>query len=150
MTPSVEATITMTADINNLPKFREFIQKQGERAGLSDDTLFDLSLVVDEACTNVITHGYEGRSAGEIALTLQIFADQARITITDHGRAFDPDKSLEPDINARWQDRRIGGLGWHLINEMTDEANYHSDPGQGNRLVLVKMINQDALERRGK
>lgn len=140
MSPSIEETITMNADIANLAKLREFIKKQGERAGISDDILFNLSLAVDEACTNIIKYGYEGLVSGEITVTLKLFTDHAVITILDHGRAFDPDKAPDPDINAPWQERKIGGLGWHLIKEITDDATYHSDPQQGNRLVLVKKI----------
>jgi anti-sigma regulatory factor (Ser/Thr protein kinase) len=141
MKPVIEQTISINADIENLSKVREFIKKHGGRAGISDDILFDLALVVDEACTNIIDHGYEGVLSGKITVIINIFTDQVEITILDDGRAFDPDEAPEPDINAPWQERRIGGLGWHLIKEMTDDAAYHSDPQKGNRLVLIKMIN---------
>jgi serine/threonine-protein kinase RsbW len=136
----IEQTISIHADIENLSKVRGFIKKQGAHAGIPDDILFDLALVVDEACANIIDHGYEGFTSGEISVILNIYTDHIKITILDFGRAFDSAKAPEPDINAPWQEREEGGLGWYLIKEMTDEATYHSDPQKGNRLVLVKMI----------
>jgi len=140
MKPAIEKTITVAADIEKLSEFRQFIQKQGGRSGVSEDTLFDLALAVDEACTNIISHGHEGLSPGEIVITITVNEDRVVITILDHGRPFDPQQTPEPDINIHWQERKIGGLGWHLIKEMTDEATYHSDSQKGNRLVLVKKI----------
>ena len=138
----IEETITLSANIGNLSEFREFVKKRGTQAGIAEDILFDLTLVVDEACTNIIQHSYKDHEPGKITITFTIHSDRAMITIADHGRAFETDNTIEPDINAHWQDRKIGGLGWHLIKGLTDETTYRSDPINGNQLFLVKMLNQ--------
>jgi anti-sigma regulatory factor (Ser/Thr protein kinase) len=43
-----------------------------------------------------------------------------------------------PDLSAGWEDRAVGGLGWHLIRRSVDEVDYGPNPGGGNRLTLVK------------
>ena len=50
-----------------------------------------------------------------------------------------PEEAPVPDVEAPWQDRPIGGLGWHLIRNLVDEIRYQTD-GAENRLTLVKRL----------
>jgi serine/threonine-protein kinase RsbW len=99
----------------------------------------DLKLAVDEACTNVIEHGYEGRS-GTIRLSVAGNDGSLTVVIEDRGRPFDPASVPPPDLSADWQDRRIGGLGWHIIRSCVDEIRYEPGADGGNRLTLVKKL----------
>jgi len=147
MKPDIEATITITASIEKLKDVRSFIEQNGKHAKIADDVLFDLTFVIDEVCTNIFTHGYKDMTPGDVVLNFSVYKDRAVITIVDHGRAFKPDEIEKPDIKADWQERKIGGLGWHLIKKLTDEADYQSDPAKGNRLILVKMLDQRSMEK---
>jgi anti-sigma regulatory factor (Ser/Thr protein kinase) len=60
------------------------------------------------------------------------------VTITDRGRPFSPAQAPSPDLEADWQSRAQGGLGWHLIRRVVDEIDYASGAGGENRLTLVK------------
>jgi anti-sigma regulatory factor (Ser/Thr protein kinase) len=99
----------------------------------------DLELAVDEVCTNIIQHGYAPDREGEISLTIEVVADQARITVVDGGRPFSPDEAAEPDLEAPWDERPVGGLGWHLVRSVVDEVHYRRD-GSQNLLTLVKRL----------
>jgi anti-sigma regulatory factor (Ser/Thr protein kinase) len=98
-----------------------------------------LELAVDEVCTNIIQHGYDPDRQGEISLTIELDTDEARITVVDSGRPFSPDEAAEPDLEAPWDERPVGGLGWHLVRSVVDEIHYRRD-GSENLLTLVKRL----------
>jgi anti-sigma regulatory factor (Ser/Thr protein kinase) len=61
-----------------------------------------------------------------------------RVVIRDRGAAFDPGSVPAADVTSGWEDRPVGGLGWHLIRQSVDEIDYEREPSGGNRLTLVK------------
>ena len=129
---------SVAARLESLEAVRTFVENACRRAGADASACFDLKLAVDEACTNIIEHGYSGRSGETIALACEADGDGVRVTIVDHGRAFRPSELPPPDLSSGWEERRIGGLGWHLIRRSVDEIDYGPDPAGGNRLTLLK------------
>jgi len=130
--------IARRARPENLQGIRDFIEEACRRAGVERSAAFDLKLAVDEACSNIVEHGYAGREPGPIRVTFDADGDQVVVAITDRGRAFDPKDAAAPDLDSDWQHRRIGGLGWHLIRQSVDAMDYETNQESGNRLTLVK------------
>jgi serine/threonine-protein kinase RsbW len=130
--------IEQEARLENLASLRGFVEEACRRAGGDPTACFDLKLAVDEACTNIIVHGYAGREPGSIGLAFEGNAERLMVTITDRGRPFSPAQAPSPDLEADWQSRAQGGLGWHLIRRVVDEIDYASGAGGENRLTLVK------------
>jgi len=124
----------------NLQAFRDFIENACRRAGIEQSAAFDLKLAVDEACSNIIEHGYAGNESGPIGVSFDAQGEQVVVAIVDRGRPFDPKTVRPPDLDSRWQDRRVGGLGWYLMSRSVDRISYDSDPKRGNRLTLVKKV----------
>jgi serine/threonine-protein kinase RsbW len=121
----------------NLRTIREFIAETCVAAGGEAALCFDLKSAVDEACTNIIEHGYR-EEPGPIEISFEEDGDRLVVMITDWGGSFSPADVREPDLSASWKERSTGGLGWHLIRRMVDEVDYASGGARGNRLVLVK------------
>ena len=124
----------------NLQAFRDFIEDACRRAGVEPSAAFDLKLAVDEACSNIIEHGYSGNEPGPIEVSFNAAEGQVVVEIADRGRPFNPKTVQAPDLDSRWQDRRVGGLGWYLISRSVDSVGYDSDPQRGNRLKLIKKV----------
>ena len=131
---------TIAARVEELQAARAFIERACAAAGAPARTAFDLKLAVDEACTNVIQHGYGGRGDGVIELTCEKEADALRVTLVDRGRAFSPRDLSETDTTSGWAERPIGGLGWHFIRSSVDAIDYRADSANGNRLTLIKRL----------
>jgi serine/threonine-protein kinase RsbW len=131
--------IERDAHAENLQEIRDFIETACRDAGVERSAAFDLKLAVDEACSNILEHGYAGGNPGPIRISFDAASERVVVTITDQGRAFDPKNAAAPDLDADWEHRRIGGLGWHLIRRSVDSVSYESGPELGNRLTLVKM-----------
>ena len=128
---------TFDARLDQLAEIRRFVEDACRKAGADPTACSELKLAVDEACTNIVEHGYAGRT-GPIALTCESDGESVRVVIRDRGAAFDPGSVPAADVTSRWEDRPVGGLGWHLIRSSVDEIDYERDPSGGNRLTLVK------------
>ena len=104
---------------------------------VNEEVTQSLQLAVDEACSNLILHGYKDVEPGDVRLSVEHHGDRVQVQIEDSGRAFDPGLAAPPDVRASAQDRDLGGLGIFFINEMVDELSYERVDGI-NRLTLVK------------
>lgn len=107
-------------------------------AELDADTAFAVRLAVEEAFTNVYEYGYGG-GEGPVTVRIGIAPRQVVATLDDEAPAFDPAEAPAPDLESAWDERRAGGLGWHLIRQVMDEVAYApGEGGRGNVLRLVK------------
>jgi serine/threonine-protein kinase RsbW len=132
--------ITRAAELQSLPVFRDFIKAACKgRAGIDDQTCYDLELAVDEACTNIITHGYAGMNPGSIILTLKLGRSQVVVNLTDFGHPFEPSRAPVPDVEAGLEDRPIGGFGLFFIYQTMDEIRYQTTE-DGNCLTFIKRL----------
>ena len=131
--------ITRAAELESLQTFREFITDCCAKYDISNDTVLDLKLAVDEACTNIITHGYKGMDPGSIILSFRIQPDRILVQITDFGHVFEPVAGPKPDVEAALGDDELGGLGLYLIYQTMDNIDYTSSE-DGNTLTFTKYI----------
>ena len=129
--------LAVDANLENLGEIRSFIRRAGAALGVRDDVLGDLCLVVDEAVTNVIVHGYQG-AGGTVDIHVQRDGDAVVILLRDQARTFDGRGVESPHLDESLAERKPGGMGVYLIRKLTDEAVYRPLPGRGNELRLVK------------
>jgi anti-sigma regulatory factor (Ser/Thr protein kinase) len=131
--------ITQAAELKSLERFRDFVERHCQPQGIDSQTCYDLMLAVDEACTNIITHGYAGMNPGSIILELELQSRQVIIRITDFGHPFEPYEPEAPDVSAMLEDRPTGGFGLFLIYNTMDGVDYRAT-GEGNTLILKKRL----------
>ena len=132
--------ITRAAHLESLDDFRRFLKEHcAAQSGVTAEILYDLQLAVDEACTNIITHGYAGMDAGSIILDLEIDAAKIGISITDFGHAFEPNSAPMPDVDASIEEREFGGFGLFFIQQTMDALNYRTTE-DGNTMILTKHL----------
>ena len=93
------ASLRLPACEESLAAFREFALAEGARAGLAQDTLNRVELVLEEALVNVIRHAYAAAPAGcERQVELSCGVDADGVT-----EAMNPAQELygEPRLLAR-------------------------------------------------
>lgn len=132
------AEVAVEARVERLPALLRHVEQTCERGGVDPETREALRLAVEEVCVNVIKHGYSGRTPGPIRLACAVLPDEVRVTVTDEAPPFDPARVQRPDLESAWEERPVGGLGWHLVRQVTDEVHHEVTAQGGNRLVLVK------------
>jgi serine/threonine-protein kinase RsbW len=134
--------ITRAAYLESLGDFREFIKAHcAEVPGINDEILYDIQLAVDEACTNIISHGYAGLDPGSIILDLEIDADKLTVVLTDFGHSFEPASASMPDVHAPIEEREAGGFGLFFIQQSMDDMNYEVTE-DGNKMLLTKYLSR--------
>jgi anti-sigma regulatory factor (Ser/Thr protein kinase) len=133
------ATLSLCADLGDLATVREFVANIGTDLGLDADVIYALQLAVDEACSNVINHGYRGQ-AGRIDVTVEPVEEGVQVLVRDWGGAFDPHGVPTPNVEAPLEERRLGGLGLFLMRKVMDDVSFAFDAGGGNTLKMVKRI----------
>lgn len=108
-----------------------------EEAGFSDLVVEQLKMAVDEACTNVIEHAYEGQSEQPIEIAITINTDKLTIRIRDKGRQFNQQTYREPDLIEYAKTRKSGGFGVHIMRKLMDEVAYRTSGGY-NECCMIK------------
>jgi serine/threonine-protein kinase RsbW len=130
------------AKFDQLDPIREFVARAARDAGMDDQDVYSVELCMDEACSNIIEHAYEGEVSGEIECTCDSDDDALTIIIRDHGRPFDPSSVPDPDLDAALADRPIGGLGVYLMRKLMDDVRFERLGESGNLLTMVKRRRQ--------
>jgi anti-sigma regulatory factor (Ser/Thr protein kinase) len=127
------------AEVSSLAKFRAFIDANCEQIGMQGEICQDIKLAVDEACTNIIEHGYAEMDPGSIIIEFYADKHRAVITLTDFGHAFEPYEPEAPDVETILEGEHMGGFGLYFIYQTMDEVDYQSNE-DGNSLILTKKL----------
>lgn len=113
---------------------RCMVERLARQLGFSEHRVTRLTQAVDEACSNVIRHGYGGRTQERILLRFLVSKERLEIQIRDFAPAPDPSQLKPRDL----RELRPGGLGLHLIRAGADEVSY--EPYEGGRGCLLRLI----------
>jgi anti-sigma regulatory factor (Ser/Thr protein kinase) len=135
-------TAIFPANFDQLDSIRQFAAQAAMDAGLDNTTIAAVEMAMDEACSNIIEHAYDGVQSGEIECTCDKDAHDFTIVVRDHGQPFDVTGIPEPDLSAPLEDRPIGGLGIFLMRKLMDEVHYERLGESGNLLTMAKHIQQ--------
>lgn len=129
--------LTIEGRLENLAIVGEFIAKTVQYYQIESKALYAVQLSVDEACTNIIEHGYS--ITGKIVIRCALLDKQFIVNIMDWGEPFDPTNTPSPDIKSALNERKAGGLGIYFIKEYMDKVSYTRVNGM-NQLTIVKYI----------
>jgi Anti-sigma regulatory factor (Ser/Thr protein kinase) len=140
VTPDSRKILTLRNDLAELPRLAAFVDEFCDAVQPGEDDRMALQLVLEEAVTNVINHGYADGQGHEFTVTLQL-ADEGRVcaVVTDDAAPYDPLTRPPVDVEASLEDRQVGGLGVHLMKRLTQHAHYERRDGK-NVLTLERAI----------
>jgi sigma-B regulation protein RsbU (phosphoserine phosphatase) len=83
-----------------------------------------INVALDDLLTNVIRYAYPQGGDHLIEVRIELDKEGIRIQIQDDGMPFDPFDEVEPDTELSLEDRDVGGLGIHLVEQMMDQVMY--------------------------
>ncbi len=144
----LEPRLVIPSQYKAIRKACHTVAEAAESAGLGSDAVFHVQLAVDEACTNVVEHAYEGGSEGEIHIswgTERIAGiDYFVVRIEDRGKCFDPADVPPPTMSTDPRELQIGGLGIYLMRKMMDRVEYRLGPDT-NVLTMYKRLVREGV-----
>jgi serine phosphatase RsbU (regulator of sigma subunit)/putative methionine-R-sulfoxide reductase with GAF domain/anti-sigma regulatory factor (Ser/Thr protein kinase) len=136
-------TAIFPARFDQLDAIRGFAAQAARDAGMDDSETYAIGLAMDEACTNIIEHAYQGEGKGDIECICESDGACLTVVIRDHGKPFDPSTVSEPDLEADIDNRHVGGLGVFLMKQFMDEVHFEPLGESGNVLTMIKRRKTD-------
>jgi serine/threonine-protein kinase RsbW len=137
---SKKISVELKNDLTELGRINEIIGEFCSYNKLPPDTVFALSLSLEEILTNIITYGYDDNDEHAILVRLNLHQGQVYIEVEDDGKPFNPIEAEEPDIHKPLEERPIGGLGIHLVKNHMDSLKYNRKE-ERNLLTMKKKAN---------
>lgn len=133
------AVLSIPSQTERLNDVREFVSGLARTHGFSEDDINKITIAVDEACTNIIKHGYNYSPDQQIDVEIVRTGNDFEIVISDKGKQFDPGSIQTPDMKDYFQHYRRGGLGVFLMKKIMDKVEFdlHRDR---NVLRMIKTL----------
>jgi len=125
-------------NLSSLDDIFEFIDEFSVKTGLDESVVFTMNLVVEELFTNMVK--YTSGNTNKILLELKKEENNLIIHLTDFDvDPFDITETAEVDTKQSLEERRVGGLGIHLVKEMMDKIEYEYKDRQS-KIILIKHL----------
>jgi anti-sigma regulatory factor (Ser/Thr protein kinase) len=134
--------VTVGVDLAEIDRVNAAFAEFAEAHDLPTKIRRSMRVVFDELLNNAMSYGFEGRDSGEITVEVELAGGRLSVMITDDGKPFNPFRAEHPDTLLSTQERKIGGLGIHLVRQAMDEVSYQRRTDR-NVVVLAKMITDD-------
>ena len=131
------ADFKLSNKLTELEKLMGGITAWCQQHSLSEETVYEVSLIVDEVVSNIIRHGFSDDKEHTIKFGLSLENDDLVMKVEDEGLHFNPLLIPPPDISRPMQERQPGGLGIYIVKKLTQDIQYRREGGT-NFLVLKK------------
>jgi anti-sigma regulatory factor (Ser/Thr protein kinase) len=134
---SHEFEITLGNRLECLNDLNAAIETFATAAALTEETEYQLRLLLEELFVNYVSYGRSRISSMRIRLRKR--PGELIVETTDDGEPFDPRSRIDPDTNAAIEQRPVGGLGLFFLRELSRELSYRRvDERNIVRFVLVE------------
>ncbi len=118
-------TIRIYNKLNEIGRIARSIEHLANAWHLNDKVAKQINLVVEEVVSNIIFYAYSDADDHEIQIEFRKIEGGIFIIITDDGKYFNLlEKNNDVNINAAVEERKVGGLGIHILKNLADTIKY--------------------------
>ncbi len=120
--PKLELTVQ-----NRLPensRVKQHFNTFSEHYNIPQQVRLKMNVVLDELLTNIISYAYHDDKEHDIEIKVELSADRLKVSLVDDGVPFNPFGVEKLDTNLSLEERKIGGLGIHLVRNIMDKVSY--------------------------
>ena len=136
-------THQISSQLDLVPKFiSSVIEALKKENSLSEEDIFHIRLVLEEALTNAMRHGNKLNPALEVSVQIKFEKDQLMIDVKDQGEGFDYERVPNPTKGDRLL--MTSGRGVFLMKKYVDHMEFY-EGGRG-----IRMIKNLHPDKRGK
>ncbi len=136
---STNKTVRITNQRDQVDTVRKFFDDYSKENKLTEKTVHDIQMALDELLTNIVNYGYEDSDEHKIDVRFGINDDAVRVEIIDDSKPYNILEQENPDISLSVEDKPIGGLGIFLIKKLMSNVDYYTEEGK-NHLVMIKEL----------
>jgi len=126
-------------NLSELETLSRDVDRFGRCHGLSEKSLFEINVALEELFTNIVSYGYPDNAEDWISVTLSLENGTLIMCIEDEGIPFNPAEADSPGLECSLEDRQIGRLGIFLAKHFVDEIAYQRC-GDRNVVVMKKNL----------
>jgi sigma-B regulation protein RsbU (phosphoserine phosphatase) len=130
-------SVTIKNELNQMPQVIEAFEAFGEMNKLSFGVIQKFNIALDELLNNIISYGFQDDLEHEIDVDVELRNERLTITFMDDGVPFNPFRNDPPDTKLTLGERKIGGLGLHIVKNLVDEYDYKRQTDK-NIITLIK------------
>lgn len=117
-------SIVLPNDTQEVPKLNAFVEEVCQTVGFDKIVMMQVKVAVEEAVVNVMKYAYPPEHRGDVTIEAASNDVRLKFTIIDSGKPFDPTVQSEVDTSLSAKERKIGGLGIHIMRQNMDSINY--------------------------
>ena len=136
---STHKTVRITNQRDQIDTVRKFFDDYSKDNKLTEKTVHDIQMALDELLTNIVNYGYEDTDEHQIDIHFGVNDDAVKVEIVDDSKPYNILEKDNPDISLSMEDKPIGGLGIFLIKKLMSKVDYYTEEGK-NHLVMIKEL----------
>lgn len=134
----IEEKKVFLADVKELDNLFEYSSALLKILNFDNRDIIMINTALEEIFVNVAKYAYENSSIkGTVEVSLSNDKKKVTFIFKDTGKKFNPLDREDPNINAKSEDREIGGLGIYMVKKIMDHVSYEYKDGF-NILTLEK------------
>jgi anti-sigma regulatory factor (Ser/Thr protein kinase) len=123
-------SLTVANELAAIPRVAAELEVFCLGHGIAHRDLNRFNLALEEVLTNIISYGFPAGGRYDIQVQVAWSEGALQATVSDDGVAFDPLAAAPPDLGGPAEQRKVGGLGIHLLRTLTDTIDYRRDGGR--------------------
>lgn len=116
--------IVLKNDLGEIEQLNLQLEEFGAKHNLHTEELYAVNLSLEEIVTNVIRYAWPEGGEHAIDITVNVNDQEIKIVVEDDGVPFNPCEVPEPDKSQPAAQRKVGGLGIHLVRGSMDHMGY--------------------------
>ncbi len=129
--------ITLKNNLAEIERMAGWVQDFGRENWPSEELVWQIRLVLEEVVTNIISYGYEHQADHFIEVQIVDSEEAVALSVRDDACPFNLLEHPVPDLEIPLEDRKIGGMGIHMVRQIMDTIDYQREAGE-NRLLMQK------------
>jgi serine/threonine-protein kinase RsbW len=128
--------LSLNAKLDSLPAATAFLRAEAIVAGIDEESLDKLDLILEELFVNIALYAYPQHSPGIVEVTCSSPTKASlEVELADQGTPFNPLNAHPPLLAEQLEFRSPGDLGIYIVKQWTDSMAYRRD-GDWNRLTF--------------
>lgn len=117
-------------DLSEVMRMNAWLDEVAAALGMGAGLAHDVRLCLNEALTNTLSYGFEGREGGMAEVEIAAEGGGLRVRLADDGTPFDPLARPEAAPAEDIASAAIGGLGIKLIRQTAQRVHYARENGR--------------------
>jgi anti-sigma regulatory factor (Ser/Thr protein kinase) len=131
--------VELKNSLSEIERLAQVVDNFGRQHQIEAHIVSNMKLALDEILTNIISYAYEDDGEHHIVIRLSLEQEKWTVEVEDDGVPFNPLNAPVADTTQALEERRVGGLGIHLVRKLMQELEYRRQNERNNLVMRLKV-----------